>query len=286
MRIDHTDWTQCTPSVDNPQLFVVAWSPSAYSNGLHQLEVTVSDTRGRQHSVRQAFSIDGTRDTFPFLARLVLMCDASVVFRSLFAVSASLCVAPLLFFRVWHFLVRRRIVLRPTTGCRGGYSRSVFRRFWLLATIDRLAVPLVVYIVYLCVGPWAYGEVIDGHWGWIFAWGIYVNGGFLPGSLTYLYGFFQLVMCQLPLMWIFGRCVDERYCRLVGVPEKPRSGWARRFEHAPFAIIVAVELVLAVFFWNAYGALAFVCGPFRTWSVVLHMGLWYMARRVPEQSMR
>lgn len=293
---DREPWIECQQT--GKHLFVAPWQPAAYAHGLHQLEVRVSDASGRQHSVRQLFSVDGQRDTFPLLARIVLMCDASVVFRCLFALAAALCVAPLLFFRGWHELAQRGWACRPAFSCRGSgggggiaaalcaCTRSVFRRFWILSTVNRLAVPLVAYIAYLCVGPWAYGEVIDGHWGWIFSWGIYVNGGYLPGSLTYLYGFFQLVMCQLPLMWIFGRCVEERYCRLVGVLEKPRGGWARRFDHLPFVLIVAVEVVLAVFFWNAYGALAFVCGPFRTWSVVLHVALWWMARHVPEQSLR
>lgn len=307
MRIDYADWIACHHS--DKQLFVAAWQPAQYASGLHHIEVRVTDAGGRRNTLRQPFSIDGTHTAFPLLARIVLMCDVSVVFKCLFAVAASLCVAPLLFFRGWHWLAGRDLVCRPTlqrvriadghsdgSGCVGGggggsswcteLMRSAFRRYWFLSTINTLTLPLIVYIVFLCVGPWAYGEVVDGHWGWIFAWGIYVNGGYLPGSLTYLYGFFQLVMCQLPLMCIFGQCVDERYRRLVGVPEKMRNGWTRRCAHVPFALIVAVEVVLAVFFWNAYGPLAFVCGPFRTWSVVLHVVLWWIARRVPDESIR
>lgn len=260
----------------------------------------VGDVSGRQQTVQHTFSVDGTSTAFPVLARFVLMCDLSVVFRILFAVAASVCVVPLVFCRVWHELARRGLLCRPVQPAAPGTAdnadaraaglcnrlRSVCRGFWLLAAVNRLAVPLVVYVVYLCVGPWAYGEVIDGHWGWIYAWGIYVNGGYLPGSLTYLYGFLQLVMCQLPLMCILGGYVDERYRRLVGVPEKPRANCQRRCAHAPFAVIVAVEVVLAIFFWYAYGMLAFLCGPFRTWSVVLHVVLWWMARHVPEQSVR
>lgn len=290
VRIDVGPWLNCVPADDLTQLFVAAWTPNDYAHGLHQLEVRVSDASGRQQSVQHTFSIDGTRTSFPLLARLVLMCDVSVVFRCLFAVAASLCIAPLVFLRVWHELARHGRACRPaqTTGrsADGARTRSLCRAVWLLASVNRLALPLVGYVVYLCVGPWAYGEVIDGHWGWIFAWGIYVNGGYLPGSLTYLYGFLQLVMCQLPLMYILGRCVDARFRRLVGVPEKPRAKWQRKFAHAPFVLIVAVEVVLAIFFWYAYGMLAFLCGPFRTWSVVLHIVLWWTARHVPEQSVR
>lgn len=35
-------------------------------------------------------------------------------------------------------------------------------------------------------------EVIDGHTGLMFVWGLYVKGALLPGSLTYVYGIFQV----------------------------------------------------------------------------------------------
>jgi hypothetical protein len=41
-------------------------------------------------------------------------------------------------------------------------------------------------------GPWSIGEVIEGYTGIIFAWGIIVNGAYLPGSFTYAYGFLQV----------------------------------------------------------------------------------------------
>lgn len=41
-------------------------------------------------------------------------------------------------------------------------------------------------------GPWFMAEVIDGHTGLMFVWGLYVKGALLPGSLTYVYGIFQV----------------------------------------------------------------------------------------------
>lgn len=212
------------------------------------------------------------------------MVDASHVFSSLFALSASVCAVPIVFFRVWHILVLQGRICKPRITSR--YHRSLFRRFWILSTVNRLSVPLVVYIVYLCVGPWAFGEVIDGHWGAIFAWGIYVNGGYLPGSLTYLYGFFQLTYCQLPLILILASRAEGCYRKCVGEPNKPTTTFWRKCRNLPFFIILAIEVILAIFFWNAYGALAFIIGPFRTWSVVLHVWLWYVSGRLPASSLR
>lgn len=212
------------------------------------------------------------------------MSDASIIFRVLFGFSLSICIVPLVFFRGWHILTSSGRLNRPKINCR--YPRSLFRRFWLLSTVDRIFLPLIGYCFYLTVGPWSIGEVIDNHMGIIFSWGIYVNGGYLPGSLTYLYGFFQLLLCQFPLICIFAKCVEVRFSRYVGIPEKQKSNFSRRMEHAPFIMIIAIEIVLAIFFWNAYGTLAFILGPFRTWSVIMHCVLWYMARNIPNKCLK
>ena len=41
-------------------------------------------------------------------------------------------------------------------------------------------------------GPWFIGQVIDGHTGVCAAWGIYVRGSLIPGTLTYVYAFVQV----------------------------------------------------------------------------------------------
>lgn len=45
---------------------------------------------------------------------------------------------------------------------------------------------------YAFLGPWTVGEIIEDQIGVVFAWGIFVNGAYLPGSFTYAYGAFQV----------------------------------------------------------------------------------------------
>ena len=60
--------------------------------------------------------------------------------------------------------------------------------------------PLIVWIWYhlvtlwptCLVGPWFIGELVDGHLGVSAVWGVYVNGAFVPGTLTYIYGLIQV----------------------------------------------------------------------------------------------
>ena len=41
-------------------------------------------------------------------------------------------------------------------------------------------------------GPWFIGEMIDGHGGACFAFGVFIDGHFLEGSLTYVVGVIQV----------------------------------------------------------------------------------------------
>lgn len=58
------------------------------------------------------------------------------------------------------------------------------------------------------------------------------------------------------------------------------------FRHLPFILIVATQMAYAYFFWLAYGTLAFVLGPLRTWSIILGIILWTQAISLPEKCLR
>lgn len=139
------------------------------------------------------------------------------------------------------------------------------------------------------VGPWVICEITDGYYGAVFVWGVYLNGMFLPGSLTYIYGFAQLLLCKLPLIWFYTKCVSKRYYQAIGMPTKNHRGWwcsTRKISKAVFFSIIAIEILLSIFFGILYGAVAFFLGFFRTWSVILNIYLWYLARNVPDHALR
>lgn len=80
----------------------------------------------------------------------------------------------------------------------------------MLSTIDRLFFPLALYPIYLTIGPWAFGYIVEDNLGIIFAWGIFIRGAYLPGSFTYAYGFLQMLIFQFPLVLIIAKCVKYR----------------------------------------------------------------------------
>jgi hypothetical protein len=84
------------------------------------------------------------------------------------------------------------VLLRRSVCC--------WRRLWLLSTIDRLFYPLVLFPLYLTVGPWFVGDVIDDHMGATFLWGTVVSWRYVPpDALNFVFGFLQMVLYQVPL---------------------------------------------------------------------------------------
>lgn len=108
VRINGGQWHNCKRATKN--LFVVPWHSKLYMKGIHKIEAIVYDRQGKSTLVQQPFSLDGSRINFDLFARLILMSDASIIFRALFGIALTMCVVPLFFFRGWHFFVTRKII--------------------------------------------------------------------------------------------------------------------------------------------------------------------------------
>ncbi|GAB0096777.1 Neurotransmitter-gated ion-channel ligand-binding domain [Sergentomyia squamirostris] len=279
IRINSEPFTTCDKVTD--ALFVKNWNPSRYYQGLHHLKVVVKDEEGRIRSIIQSFSLDGTSENFVTMSRFVLMTDACTIFQVFFGTMIAICLIPLTILRLWHMAVVRGKCTRPKF--RLGFVRNVIRKLWLLASVNRLFFPLFIFYIYMLVGPWAAGDIIDGHFGVVFMWGIVVDGIILPGSLTYLYGFFQLLFCQLPLLFVYGSILDRRYRHTINPPIRIKGRLRKCLQHLPFLIIMIVEFVLLYFHWSSYGFVSMIIAPLRTWSLILNLALWYQAQYIPDK---
>ncbi|XP_043665127.1 transmembrane protein 62-like isoform X1 [Vespula pensylvanica] len=281
VQLNNKSWLQCK-YIKGP-LYAVKWNASEYSNGIHHIQVRVIDEKGREKIIVQPFSLDGTRLSFGFLPRLILMSNVSRIFQFLFGSVLALIVAPLCVFRFLHILCEAKRMSRPRIRVK--FFRWWIRKLWILSTIDRLFFPLVLYALYLIVGPWAIGEVIENHIGIIFAWGTFVGNSFLPGAFTYAYGFFQLFSFHLPLMLILAHQADKRLQNTEGTYKKS-SKICLLWQHLPIILLIIMQINMAYFFWLAYGTLATILCPLRTWSVFLALILWYQVNAMPQACFR
>lgn len=86
---------------------MVPWDPKHYHDGLHHITVTVVDKNNRKNEVTQPFRLDEKQTVYhDTLAQLMLHTHTITIFKSLFWFSVMLCTAPLIFFRIWHELIK------------------------------------------------------------------------------------------------------------------------------------------------------------------------------------
>ncbi|XP_042875483.1 transmembrane protein 62-like [Penaeus japonicus] len=281
VRLDESQSWLVLSHVEGP-LYVTKWNADRYADGLHTLVVHVRDKAGREGTVTQPFSLDESRPSFRFWPRALLMSNVSMFFQFLFGIMVCICVIPLCILRYIHHLVLERRMIRPRL--KWSICNTILRKLWVMVSVDRLFWPLILTAIYLPLGPWFVGEVIEDHIGVVFAWGTFVNRSYLPGSLTYAYGFFQMVVFQVPLIMAVAHCIDLRFRSLYVSPicSFPRYLW----RHICLLIIITSQMISAYFFWLAYGTMALLLGPLRTWSAVVGLVLWYQAATAQKNLLR
>ncbi|XP_075974163.1 transmembrane protein 62-like [Anticarsia gemmatalis] len=263
LSFDKISWMPCK-NIKGP-LYACQWLPNLFNAGVHHFYVKVIDELGKEAEVDHSFSLDGTLLNFDLTARILLMLDAGVVFQAIFGTLLLVNVIPLVILRLQ----------KSPPKYRRRFGRHMLRRVWLLSKLDRVFYPIVLYAVYIPIGPWAIGELIDGHVGAIFAWGILIRGAFLPEPFTYMYGSVQLMFVQIPLILVLAHCLDYR---LFGFHVR---GVRRLIQNLPFVFLLSIQLLLAYFFWLEYGTMSFMFGPLRTWSIALSILLWYKTLNLP-----
>ncbi|XP_052273988.1 LOW QUALITY PROTEIN: transmembrane protein 62-like [Dreissena polymorpha] len=255
-------------SITGP-VYVLPWTPSDYKWGLHTLRIEVKDDVYGLHIKEHVFSLDGTSPLFQFRARLILMMDLGSLLQAVFYLLIALYVGLLV-------SLHRCSNIKPymmsgqtgVTGCVARVLNSWLYRAWLLAHVGRLFYPLVGFTLYVAFGPWFAGEILDGHTGVVFVWGMYVCGTYLPACLLYLYGIFQMLTFNIPLSVFLGY-----YMQYYQTWETRKSTIFHRFCHihsVPFpGLILFQSYVVFDEFPAAYGTSAVLLGPVRTGSVIL-----------------
>ncbi|KJE97721.1 hypothetical protein CAOG_09129 [Capsaspora owczarzaki ATCC 30864] len=217
-------------------LWVVPWKPRSFF-GVHQMKVIVQDAAGRTQTIHQSFSTDGTLAEIGWMARYVMLTDFSLVLRvgfyGIFALFLALLVIPKMLVRHYkqnqHYdafiltithQIRRAVDLahpRPSQAASRGLTRVpimfwlnmkhsiplLFRIFLLrlviLAQIPAVWYALVAHAVSLIALPLFVGELVRGHWGFFFVYGMVINGRTVTELGTYFFTF-QHLLTTLPFV--------------------------------------------------------------------------------------
>uniref|UniRef100_A0A8B9FPV4 Transmembrane protein 62 n=1 Tax=Amazona collaria TaxID=241587 RepID=A0A8B9FPV4_9PSIT len=247
-------------------LYVLKWSPQNYSEGFHHIDVTVQVSCWHSFAQRQCCS------------RACLESNLSFQARVLFGLIVLIQITLLITFR---YLQKPALKEKPGLLTLTSYSLHVFSK------INTLYYSMLVLNLYTILGPWFVGELIDGHVGACFSFGVFVGGSFLQGSLTFVAGILQVLFFNLPLMaylcWcLLLRCQGHSFCSHI---RQVRHIMAV-LVHLAMTLLLAWQVYSCYFLQRTYGMLAFFLSPMRTWLVVLTSALIYKTWTLKSSELR
>ncbi|XP_037551392.1 transmembrane protein 62 isoform X2 [Nematolebias whitei] len=123
-------------------------------------------------------------------------------------------------------------------------------------------------------GPWFIGELIDGHSGACFSFGVFIDGHFLEGSLTYVVGVIQLLFFNIPLTSYLCWSLLHRHRHNSSFRSHfVRSGchWRLLGVHLLMLLLLTWQAHSCYFLLETYGLMAFFLSPVRTWAFGLSL---------------
>ncbi|XP_045863344.1 transmembrane protein 62 isoform X2 [Meles meles] len=140
----------------------------------------------------------------------------------------------------------------------------------VLSKLNIFYYSVLLLTLYTALGPWFVGEITKGKLGCCFSFGIFVDGHFLQGSLTFVVGILQLAFFNIPLMaylcWsLLQRCFGHnfrshlhqgKYLKVIPV-------------HLLMLLLYIWQVYSCYFLHMTYGTLAFFFSPLRTWLTLL-----------------
>ncbi|XP_068110251.1 transmembrane protein 62 isoform X2 [Hyperolius riggenbachi] len=262
--IDNTELGEAEHS--SGPLYVLEWNAEAYKTGLHAIKVEAQDASGRKQARSHLFSLeDDVSVSFSLFPSLILLTDHYVMAQVLFILIVLSQLLLLLIYKI-----RRRPILRGPPG----YFTSASFSMHVLSKNNVFFYTIFLLNLYTAVGPWFIGEIVDGHMGACFAFGVVVGGHFLDGSLTYMVGISQMLFFNIPLTAYLCWCL---LCRCKG------HGFLSHLRHTRKIICVPIHFFMfllliwqvysCIFLLLTYGTLATFLSPMKLWLVVVTLVL-------------
>ncbi|XP_020141570.2 transmembrane protein 62 isoform X1 [Microcebus murinus] len=243
-------------------IFILKWNPRNYSNGTHNIEVFVQDSAGRSESVHHIFSIqENIHLSFDPVASFILRTDHYILARVVFVLIVLIQLTILFTFRYQGC---------PELKEPSGFVNLTSFSLHVLSKINIFYYSVLFLTLYTVLGPWFFGEIIDGKLGCFFSFGMFVNEHFLQGGLTFVAGILQLAFFNIPLMaylcWsLLHRCFGHnfrshlhqgKYLKIIPV-------------HLLMLLLYIWQVHSCYFLYVTYGTVAFLFSPLRTWLTLL-----------------
>ncbi|GAV07175.1 hypothetical protein RvY_17048 [Ramazzottius varieornatus] len=264
--------------VQQSALYVRPWNASHYDTGTHTIQARITDKAGRVRLIRQDFATcEAEVPVFGVMRRLVLMADLGRVFFTMTYGTAGSLVLVLLVFGTTGPKTLYSLVVRKLGW--DSVSLAILRDLQAAITLPFVFWTLILVTTYTVTMPWFYGEIVEGEWGVVFPYGIWMerSNRWLTGQMTYMYTVTHLFM----------HCVPLTLCTILYTRSRlrhPQWRYHRFVYHLVFAFLIIWQGWSLRIFHDSYGGLSVLTnGLHFITGILATLFLWWKCWRVRGQ---
>jgi len=269
-------------AVQGGPLYTMPWDGARHISGRHSLTVNVLDSNQRTKTIMQEFTLNPKQaeQVNSFWPNFILRSSFASLFHTLYILSLLLNLVVAAVFKVCHYAAQSGRLLPPHLSRVRRLSRCcLVRKLLLVCSYNKLFIPLLCFVLYMAIGPWVVGRIIEGRLGAVFAWGAVVAGTIVPTQDTFIYFFFHFALIHPFMVLFIGELLDWRNHSLTSSGRPGRIVCCS--SSGCLVFVLAGSIFLSITFWLQFGVLGIFLGPLKTWSYLFYGVMCVLAWRVP-----
>jgi len=257
-------------NVEGP-LWACRWTATKYSQGSHKLKIVVRDELSRERSSEVVFCLDPRQCTqqYKWSSVFFLITDVSywvpiVHFTLLVVITTCL------------FLIRKFPLHQIPS--KSNHFVSISRNLFKMSIIlndDFAFYSFIVYLMNISLGPLFIGELVTGHLGVAFSYGIYLDKKFYDNRQLYLSTIHCVVFGFLPLLLYLSSVAECRWRDEMSF----KQSWQRLSSFSALQVLMLFNWAglvwCSVNMAKSYGPWAFWANFQYTWWLMWSLVLVY-----------
>ena len=271
-------------AVDGGPLYVLPWDAGKFKKGAHRITVKIVDENEIVKEFQQDFTLNPVEaDKFSnVMSNFVPRSSFSKLFHWLYGLTLFFNLAIPSAMAVTIYLSQsgklsstsRRHIQKFSNCC-------LVRKLMLVTGHNVICVSLVIFVIYMAVGPWVVGSLVEGRTGAVFAWGVVVDSTLVHSQVPFAYYFVHFGLIHPVVVLAIGHLLDFKYGQMMDVGGG--AGNCGILRHVAISVSLLLMMAFSVFlslsFWNQFGSLGFLLGPLKTWSYVFYSAMFWLAWR-------
>ena len=271
-------------AVDGGPLYVLPWDAGKFKKGAHRITVKVVDENKTVKEFQQDFTLN-PREADKFsnvMSNFVLRSSFSKLFHWLYGLTLFFNLAIPSFMAVTIYLSQSGKLSSTTRRHIQKFSNCcLVRKLMLVTGHNVICVSLIIFVIYMAVGPWVVGSLVEGRTGAVFAWGVVVDSTLVHSQVPFAYYFVHFGLIHPVVVLAIGHLLDFKYGQMMDVGGGAANCGIMR--HVAISVSLLLMMAFSVFlslsFWHQFGSLGFLLGPLKTWSYVFYSAMFWLAWR-------